>query len=147
MFTYHGKVKRVIDGDTFEIEVDLGFDVKVTQNFRILNLDTYETRLIKETTEEEKAKGIQIKNFAKELLEGKVVMLKTYLKKGFYKRYLCEVWLWNPEREKDVNYIMLPQYLGFDKKYKLNEEFDKEKYFQDTYGQEVLDLIKKHKLL
>jgi len=146
MFTYHGRVKRVIDGDTFEIEVDLGFDVIITQNFRILNLDTYETRLIKETTKEEKVKGIQFKNFAKELLEDKVVLLKTHLKKGFYKRYLCEVWLWNPEREKDVDYSLLPRYLGFDKNFKFNENMNLD-WYQNMFGEEIYKLVKKHNLL
>ncbi len=142
MFTYHGRVKRVIDGDTFEIEVDLGFDVQTTQVFRLLNLDTYESRLIKDTTLEQKEKGLLIKSVAKEYLEGKDVIIETFMKKGFYKRYLCVVYI------NDMDYANIPKFLGFDKHFKLlNEELDKKQYFLDNYGQELIDILKKNKIL
>jgi micrococcal nuclease len=63
---YYGQVVRVIDGDTFEILVELGF--KVTQKFtvRLDGIDTPE-----KNTEE----GKSAKEYVKNLIEGKSVIL------------------------------------------------------------------------
>lgn len=50
MWEYKGKVERVIDGDTLEILIDLGFHVYTNQHIRVLNLSCPEKR-----TEEGKA--------------------------------------------------------------------------------------------
>lgn len=41
-YCYHGTVLRWVDGDTLDIEVDLGFKMKTTQRFRLLGVDTPE---------------------------------------------------------------------------------------------------------
>lgn len=42
MFEYYAKVKRVVDGDTIDFEVDLGFKVKIDIRGRLLGVDTPE---------------------------------------------------------------------------------------------------------
>ncbi len=42
MYQYNAKVKRVVDGDTVDFEVDLGFSVKIDIRGRLLNVDTPE---------------------------------------------------------------------------------------------------------
>lgn len=42
MYQYRCQVTKVIDGDTIEAVVDLGFRVKITERFRLLGIDTPE---------------------------------------------------------------------------------------------------------
>lgn len=43
-YTYFGKLERVIDGDTLEIEVALGFDLKIKKRFRLIDVNCPEMR-------------------------------------------------------------------------------------------------------
>ena len=94
MYNYNAKVIKVVDGDTFKLQVDLGFGCTYADKFRILDLDTYETKMYKKyhVTEQHKQKGIMIKDFVTYLLQDKQVTIKTQLIKGYYKRYLCELY-------------------------------------------------------
>jgi endonuclease YncB( thermonuclease family) len=42
MYEYNAKVTRVVDGDTIDAEVDLGFHLKATLRFRLARVDTPE---------------------------------------------------------------------------------------------------------
>jgi micrococcal nuclease len=42
MYTYQIEIKRWIDGDTVDADVDLGFNVKINVRFRLLDVDTPE---------------------------------------------------------------------------------------------------------
>jgi len=44
MFEYNGKVKRIVDGDTIDAYIDLGFDVWITKRIRFMGIDTPESR-------------------------------------------------------------------------------------------------------
>jgi micrococcal nuclease len=44
MFDYKCKVKRIVDGDTLDAYIDLGFDVWVTKRIRFMGIDTPESR-------------------------------------------------------------------------------------------------------
>lgn len=64
-FEYHAKVNKVIDGDTINVDLDLGFSVVLSnQNVRLLGIDTPESRT---TDKVEKAFGSlskeKVKNF------------------------------------------------------------------------------------
>lgn len=96
MYQYKAHIIRVIDGDTAEATIDLGFDVKITKSLRIIAeshpyFDTPETWRPK--TEAEKAHGEQAKSRAIELLEGKDVTLDS-VKDGKY-RYVAKIKLDN----------------------------------------------------
>jgi len=61
MYTYQiTKVKRVIDGDTIEATIDLGFSIFHNITIRLLGIDSPETRT---KDLEEKAKGLEAKDF------------------------------------------------------------------------------------
>jgi len=92
MYTYKATVIKVIDGDTMDIVIDLGFNISIKERIRVYELNTFETRLGRGTTAEMKQKGIEAKRVAKELLLNKVVTIKTYKKKkGKYGRYLASI--------------------------------------------------------
>jgi len=67
MYTYKIKLDRVIDGDTIDAEIDLGFDVSIKKRIRFAGINTPESRT---RDLEEKAKGLAAKDRVKNLLEG-----------------------------------------------------------------------------
>jgi len=66
MFEYNAEVLRIIDGDTLDARIDLGFDVHVNKRIRLMGIDTWESRT---RDLEEKAKGLAAKFRLIELLQ------------------------------------------------------------------------------
>jgi len=92
MYDYNALIINVVDGDTYDAVVDLGFDINFKMRIRLAEVDTYETRLIKGTTEEGKKIGLKAKEFVQNLLLHKKVRLKSFkTKTGKYGRYLFHV--------------------------------------------------------
>lgn len=83
MFTYNAHVERVVDGDTIDVSIDLGFDIWHKVRLRLADIDTPEV-----STE----KGKLVKKFVIEFLEGKDVVIET-TKPDKYGRYLATVFL------------------------------------------------------
>lgn len=72
MYTYNAKLDRIIDGDTVDAHIDLGFDITVHKRIRLAGIDTPESRT---RDLEEKAKGLAAKSRLEELLkEGSFVV-------------------------------------------------------------------------
>jgi micrococcal nuclease len=67
MYTYKIKLDRVIDGDTIDAYIDLGFDVSVKKRIRFMGINTPESRT---RDLEEKARGLAAKDRVKQLLKG-----------------------------------------------------------------------------
>ena len=63
---YSAKVVRVVDGDTADAMIDLGFDTWVKKRIRFYGVDTWESRT---RNLEEKKKGLAAKEYVKDLLE------------------------------------------------------------------------------
>ena len=77
MWTYRAKVVRVIDGDTVDVDIDLGFGIwQKNERVRIMGIDTPESRT---RDLEEKAKGLEAKARLIELLD------KVSAKPGFFR--------------------------------------------------------------
>ena len=90
-YTYRVKsIVKIVDGDTFDCDIDLGFSVVLAkQRIRLMGVDTWESRT---RDKKEKAKGLLAKQFAKDMLEGaKEITLKSH-GKGKYGRILGEVY-------------------------------------------------------
>ena len=89
MYQYKCELLRVVDGDTFDVNVDLGFSVKLCkQRIRLVGLDTWESRT---RNKEEKVKGLAAKAFTKEKLENAMEIILISHGKGKYGRILGEV--------------------------------------------------------
>ena len=67
MYNYKIELLRVVDGDTIDAEIDLGFDVKIKKRIRFMGINTPECRT---KDLEEKAKGLAAKDRVKQILEG-----------------------------------------------------------------------------
>lgn len=90
MFKYTALITRVVDGDTFDAEIDLGFSITHRIRIRLAEVDTPETYRPK--TLMEKAHGLEATSFVAGLIEGKVVVIETE-KKGKYGRYLAVIYV------------------------------------------------------
>lgn len=75
MYIYSAQVTKVVDGDTIEIDLDLGFGVWYrNQRVRLNGIDTPESRT---KDKDEKTRGELSKNKLKELIENKIVKIST----------------------------------------------------------------------
>ena len=91
MYEYNCKIVRIIDGDTVDVDIDLGFDVWLTkQRIRLFGVDTPESRTRDMV---EKKFGIMAKNFVKGRLPvASMQVLRTRLddSRGKFGRILGE---------------------------------------------------------
>jgi micrococcal nuclease len=70
-------VGRVVDGDTIDADIDLGFDISLTKRIRLAGIDTPESRT---TDAKEKALGLDAKSWLKHRLEeAKDIIIRTQL--------------------------------------------------------------------
>lgn len=76
MYEYHvKKVTNVVDGDTIDVEIDLGFDISFSSRVRLAGIDTPESRT---TNKAEKVLGIEAKEYVKsKIKDAKEVIIKT----------------------------------------------------------------------
>jgi len=91
MYEYSCKVERVVDGDTIDVVLDLGFDILYKSRVRLYGIDTPESRT---RNLDEKARGKMASAFLKEAIEnGTKVVIQTKLKdsKGKFGRVLGDV--------------------------------------------------------
>ena len=65
-YEYTAKLIKVVDGDTCDALIDLGFDTWVKKRIRFYGVDTWESRT---RNLEEKKKGLAAKDYVKDLLE------------------------------------------------------------------------------
>jgi len=92
MYEYKAILKRVVDGDTMDVIIDMGFKMTNEQRIRLKGLDTPETWRQKKTSEEYQ-KGIKAKEFAtKRFKENKnEFIIRTDKDPGVYGRYIAEI--------------------------------------------------------
>ena len=93
-FIYRGKLERVVDGDTIDALIDVGFDIWVKKRIRYKGIDTWESRT---RDLAEKEKGLAAKARNKELLE-KVSSKPGYFRLksygvGKYGRVLADIFI------------------------------------------------------
>ena len=90
MYEYTAQVLRVIDGDTLDLSIDLGFNVWITQRCRLQGIDTPETHTLNAA---EKVLGLKAKGVLEGLVKtAKTVTVKT-AKEDKYGRVLVTLFL------------------------------------------------------
>ena len=88
-FEYNATLVRVLDGDTIDCYIDLGFDLKIKKRVRYMGIDTWESRT---RNKEEKIKGLAAKARNKELLEAGTFKIVSY-GTGKFGRVLGEIFV------------------------------------------------------
>ena len=110
-YIYRGKLERVVDGDTIDALIDVGFDIWVKKRIRYSGIDTWESRT---RDLEEKAKGLEAKARNKELLmeissKPGYFRLKSF-GVGKYGRVLGEIYIEDKEgKQYNINETLISE--------------------------------------
>jgi micrococcal nuclease len=95
LFTYRATLINVVDGDTVDLKVDMGFDVHFGLRVRLEGINTPEIFGVHKDTEDYK-KGVAAKAFLQDILtrEAKNLVVKTAKdKQEKYGRYLATLFI------------------------------------------------------
>jgi len=106
MYRYNASVLKVVDGDTIDAMIDVGFSVWVKKRIRLYGIDAPETRT---RNLEEKARGFQTKERLVELLEksdNKFVLVSHGV--GKYGRCLGTILI----NDTDINQLLIKEGLA-----------------------------------
>ena len=103
MFEYNCKMVRVVDGDTVDVDIDLGFGVWLRkQRIRLYAIDTPESRT---SDDVEKVYGLAAKDFLIKWTNAGDLTLKTFKDgKGKFGRILGELWF---GKTHNINQILV----------------------------------------
>ena len=105
------EINRVLDGDTIDVTIDLGFDLFKKERVRVAGVDTPEKRT---RDLEEKALGIDATNWLKEKLEGALagdddLVIRTELVGGVGKYGRLLGWLYLGDGDVSLNEQMITE--------------------------------------
>ena len=105
------EINRVLDGDTIDVTIDLGFDLYKKERVRVAGVDTPEKRT---RDLEEKALGIDATNWLKEKLEGALagdddLVIRTELVGGVGKYGRLLGWLYLGDGSLSLNEQMIEE--------------------------------------
>ena len=101
MYTYKISVLKVVDGDTVDVDIDLGFGVWLKkQRVRLYGIDTPESRTRDLV---EKRFGNMAKAYLKDRLSGGAVLGTRLDKKGKFGRILGEFFVLDGEEKSNIN--------------------------------------------
>jgi micrococcal nuclease len=106
MFEYRVKqVTKVVDGDTIDVDIDLGFSISYSQRLRLAGIDTPESRT---TDKFEKSLGIESKDYLKsKLKDAKDIVVKTEKPDSSEKYGRILGWVYLDGNTKSVNEQMI----------------------------------------
>ena len=105
------EITKVLDGDTIDVIIDLGFDLSKKERVRVAGVDTPEKRT---RNLEEKALGIDATNWLKEKLEGAILgdddlIIRTELVGGMGKYGRLLGWLYIGDSPVSLNEQMITE--------------------------------------
>lgn len=102
MYEYNiKKVTKVVDGDTIDVDIDLGFNISYAQRVRLAGIDTPESRT---KDLREKALGLEVKDKIKKAIESaKTVIIKTELPDSTEKYGRILGWVYLDGAAKSLN--------------------------------------------
>ena len=99
------KVLKVVDGDTIDVDIDLGFDISFTSRVRLAGIDTPESRT---TDKMEKALGLEVKKKIGELIaSAQTIVIKTEKPDSSEKYGRILGWLYLDGAEQSVNEALI----------------------------------------
>jgi len=112
LYYYRGKVVHIVDGDTFDIVVDLGFNIFHKVRVRLADIDT------PEIFGKEKEEGLKVKDFVEKAILNKEVYVHTEKdKKGKYGRYIAHILFTDDKGQVfDLTSVLREQFGGSNEK-------------------------------
>ena len=140
MHEYNCTIRRVVDGDTVDVDIDLGFGIWVhNERVRLYGIDTPESRT---RDLEEKKAGLFAKDVVLHYLpEGSKQVLRTHKDKvGKYGRVLGEFIIYDglADRQTTINQFMIDHRIGVEYSGKSKDEIvkqhiDNRKYLEEKH--------------
>ena len=130
---YEYRVKKlinVVDGDTIDVEIDLGFDIYITKRVRLAGIDTPESRT---TDKFEKSLGLESKARLKQLLsDAELIVIRTEKPNSSEKFGRVLGWLYIDDTKISINDTLIASgyawsYLGDTKVKNFDELIQKRK--------------------
>ena len=130
---YEYRVKKlinVVDGDTIDVEIDLGFDIYITKRVRLAGIDTPESRT---TDKFEKSLGLESKARLKQLLsDADLIVIRTEKPNSSEKFGRVLGWLYIDDTKVSINDTLIASgyawsYLGDTKVKNFDELIQKRK--------------------
>lgn len=107
---FRGYCQLVIDGDTYDIFVDLGMGKYAYEPIRLNGIGTPEIFRPKDAAE--KAAGFRAKDRVATLIMGKPVLIRTYRDDQTFGRYVADVWYYAGTEWKDLGELLVNEGLG-----------------------------------
>lgn len=104
MYDYKARCVKVVDGDTVDLEVDLGFDVRYTIRVRVYGIDAPEVTGISKTA------GLESKAYVERWIAaaGPNLMITSHKdRRDKYGRYLADLWYAAPDQTWHLHAQML----------------------------------------
>ena len=120
------KVVKVVDGDTIDAELDLGFSLTKKERIRIAGIDTPECRT---RNKEEKQYGLAAKVFMSGMIKSASNLRVRTEKDGKYGRMLG--WLYCDDFEVSLNERMISEGFAWGYDGGTKKEFDRDKHLLD----------------
>ena len=128
MYDYEAKLIKVVDGDTIDVHIDLGFSVWTTKRLRFARIDAYESRT---RDLEEKKLGLAAKQLVIDELENADKILIRVTEKGKFGRWIAEINIINNDKIE---------------KTEINNYMDALKAIDQSFGTNLNDLLVEKKL-
>ena len=110
MYEYRCTVVKIIDGDTVDVDIDLGFGIWMhKERIRLIGIDTPESRT---RDKEEKKYGLAAKKYLTEMLndEGGIVLKTKKDAEGKFGRILGELWRTTDNADKSINQYLVDEH-------------------------------------
>lgn len=101
------KVLKVVDGDTIDVDIDLGFDISYSQRVRLAGIDTPESRT---TDKKEKALGLEVKDRLKKAIDAATnIVIKTEKPDSSEKYGRILGWVFLDDNKVSINQILIDE--------------------------------------
>ena len=100
-YRYCAELNRVVDGDTLDVVIDLGFYIRIKERIRLEGVDTPEIYGVPQDSEEYR-RGLEAKEYVERRLaeNGNQMIIETR-KMGKWRRWLAKVYL--PDTGRTLN--------------------------------------------
>ena len=108
MYTYKAKLIRVVDGDTCDAQIDLGFDVSVKKRIRFAGINATESRT---RDLKEKARGLAAKDRVKAVLAENPSFTLESTEIGKYGRVLGRIYINKMDGTESLTQVCLNEQL------------------------------------
>lgn len=105
IYRYRAEVRQVVDGDTVDAVIDLGFYIKITERLRLEGLDTPEIRGVSRASAEYR-KGIEARTYVeKRFAQNGNQMLVETGKGGRWGRWIATIYLADSQKSLNIELI------------------------------------------